>query len=423
MSSMLRESIVDAKALRASALKNAESVVIQKYSEEVKNTLEKLLEQEEEPALDLDAPPEIDAAIEPAMFEEEPAEEVEEVVQDQTDIPFTATNGMSQHDGQNLKDLPGSSDNVEVTIDLGALQEALTEINEELDNNVEIEFSAEELSEVFDDEDEQETDRKAADARKTPWFDRTDKQHAASTAKHKKDNPGGIPRGSDYDPETEKPKRYKGSSDRMRSRLEEDEEAIEAMVDGIMEKLTADMGPELSGWAGRPASQLEYEQEKALAAEAADEPDSLEEEEEEDEKQNLQESDTVSEKLTEENSELKRELEKYQSVLAEVKENLFEVNLSNARLLYTNRVLRNTSLNERQKDKIVEAISNAGSVSEAKTIFETLQSTVEASTRHSPKSLSEALGRRSSVLTASRKETKTSQDPFSDRMRRLAGIK
>jgi hypothetical protein len=85
---------------------------------------------------------------------------------------------------------------------------------------------------VVKDDDEPETgqvkegdeiDRKATDARKTPWFDRTDKQHDASTAKHKKDNPGGIPKGTDYDPETEKPKRYKGSSDRMRDRLEEDD--------------------------------------------------------------------------------------------------------------------------------------------------------------------------------------------------------
>ena len=191
-----------------------------------------------------------------------------------------------------------------------------------------------------------------------------------------------------------------------------------------MEKLTADMGAELSGWAGRPASQLEYEKDKALAADAADSSETLEEEEEdEDEKENLQESDTVRDELAAENSELKQQLEKYQSVLAEVKENLFEVNLSNARLLYTNRVLRNTSLNERQKDKIVEAISNAGSVSEARTIFETLQSAVEAKPKRSPQSLSEAIGRRSSVLTASRKETKTSQDPLSDRMRRLAGIK
>ena len=46
MSNLLKEAIVDAKALRESALKNAETIVIEKYSEEVKNTLQKLLEQE-----------------------------------------------------------------------------------------------------------------------------------------------------------------------------------------------------------------------------------------------------------------------------------------------------------------------------------------------------------------------------------------
>ncbi len=54
MSSMLNEAIVDAKALRESALKNAESTVINKYSEEVKKVLEELLEQDE---LDIAASP------------------------------------------------------------------------------------------------------------------------------------------------------------------------------------------------------------------------------------------------------------------------------------------------------------------------------------------------------------------------------
>ena len=36
MSSLLNEAIVDAKALREAALKNAETSVIEKYSEEVK---------------------------------------------------------------------------------------------------------------------------------------------------------------------------------------------------------------------------------------------------------------------------------------------------------------------------------------------------------------------------------------------------
>ena len=101
-----------------------------------------------------------------------------------------------------------------------------------------------------------------------------------------------------------------------------------------------------------------------------------------------------------------------------------DVNLSNARLLYTNRVLRNTSLNERQKETIVEAISKAGSVIEARTIFDTLQSTAQAKPKKSPQSLSEAINRnRSSVIRASRYTEKPSADPFQDRMKKLAGIK
>jgi len=98
-----------------------------------------------------------------------------------------------------------------------------------------------------------------------------------------------------------------------------------------------------------------------------------------------------------------------------------DVNLSNARLLYTNRTLGNTSLNERQKQRIVEAISKAASVEEAKTIHETLQSTVAAPLKRGPQSLSEAINRPTSVIRASRKE-EPKADPFTARMRKLAGI-
>jgi predicted nuclease with TOPRIM domain len=128
------------------------------------------------------------------------------------------------------------------------------------------------------------------------------------------------------------------------------------------------------------------------------------------------------EELVFENKQLTEKLSDYQAVIGELKEGLQDTNLSNARLLYTNRVLRNTSLNERQKDKIAEAISGAGSVTEAKTIYDTLQSTVEAKPRKAPQSLSEAIGRRNTVLRATRKEEPAS-DPFQDRMKRLAGIK
>ena len=52
MSTLLREAIVDAKALREAALKNAENMVIEKYSQEIKTAVNRLLEQE----LDFGAP-------------------------------------------------------------------------------------------------------------------------------------------------------------------------------------------------------------------------------------------------------------------------------------------------------------------------------------------------------------------------------
>ena len=56
MSSMLEQAIVDAKALRDAAIESAEEVVVERYSNQIKETVEALLEQEEGPeAEDADA--------------------------------------------------------------------------------------------------------------------------------------------------------------------------------------------------------------------------------------------------------------------------------------------------------------------------------------------------------------------------------
>jgi len=173
------------------------------------------------------------------------------------------------------------------------------------------------------------------------------------------------------------------------------------------------MGADLSGWAGRSSASMRREIEKELAHRRSTD---VEEE--------MKDLKKAQEELVFENNQLTEKLSEYQTAIGELKEGLQDTNLSNARLLYTNRVLRNTSLNERQKDKIAEAISGAGSVTEAKTIYDTLQSTVEGSSKNKkhPQSLSEAIGRRNTVLRATRKEEPAS-DPFQNRMKRLAGIK
>ncbi len=96
-------------------------------------------------------------------------------------------------------------------------------------------------------------------------------------------------------------------------------------------------------------------------------------------------------------------------------------------MLYSNKVLSSASLNERQKSKIVEAISKADTVEEAKVLYETLQSAVgpNFNKRRVPKSLNEAVERRNSVLRAHRQKAGDSDlpNPVRDRMRKLAGLK
>ena len=54
MSTMLEQAIIDAAALKEAAVKNAESLIIEKYSTEIKETIDNLLEQDEtDPLADL----------------------------------------------------------------------------------------------------------------------------------------------------------------------------------------------------------------------------------------------------------------------------------------------------------------------------------------------------------------------------------
>ena len=129
-------------------------------------------------------------------------------------------------------------------------------------------------------------------------------------------------------------------------------------------------------------------------------------------------------KLNKRLKEVVNEHKEIKKLALKLKDKLNEVNLSNLKLHYTNRILTSDSLNERQKNKVVEAIKKAVSVEETKTIFETLQSTVgTASAKVAPKSLNEVVSRRSSAFLPRRERPSKKDDSFATRMKTLAGIK
>jgi hypothetical protein len=421
MSNLLNEAIVDAKALREAALKNAETVVIEKYSEEVRDTLNKLLEQEDELGLDLGDEAGLEAGADDlgaadlgaADAGADPLAETEEeegngITEDE--IPLSATDDLAGFDGDNLGSFSGEGEGVELNINLGALQEAVAALADELNEDEEVEITEDQLEEILSEEEIEE-------AAKPDFLDLDkdgDKEEsmkdAAADAKgddkddedKKEDDDGDDKDLSKVPPQLRKHVAKKKANESLDH---------EDLINAIMEKLTVDMGADLAGWAGRSQEDKVYQIEKEMAQRVST-----------DVAEELENLKKAHEELVFENNQLAEQNNKYDQALQELKENLQDVNLSNARLLYTNRVLRNPSLNERQKNKIAEAISSAGSVTEAKTIFETLQSTVESTPKKSPKSLSEAIGRRSSVLRATRQE-QPSSDPVSDRMKILAGIK
>ena len=357
MSSLLEQAIVDAKALKEAALKNAEASIIEKYSAEVKSTLDELLEQDEAPpGMEGDFADLGGLGVPPEGGGEEPPmaampEEAPDLFEDDSGVTLSATDDLDKRDAR----LNNEDETVPVTVNLDALREAIEELENQLDEDEEIDLNEEDLASLFEEESEE------------------------------------------LDKEIEL--------------AEEEVDPLDAMADAIMEKMRVDTGADLSGWAGMRSEEKKYQMERGMAARKSTGVD-----------EEIKAMKKAQEELVFENKDLKTKIVKLAELLEQAKDNLQEVNLSNARLLYTNRVLRNTSLNERQKTKIVEAISKVGSVKEAKTIFESLQSAVSSTPNRRPQSLSEAISRPSQLIRASRHQDEKSVDPYTDRWKKLAGI-
>ena len=112
--------------------------------------------------------------------------------------------------------------------------------------------------------------------------------------------------------------------------------------------------------------------------------------------------------------EMKKEIE-------ELRSDLHETNLLNAKLLYTNKIFRAKNLKEAQKVKVLEAFDKASNVKEVKLIFETLN---EGMVNKTATPIRENLGRASKASgNAPTKQPIMEIDPQVARWQKLAGLK
>ena len=117
----------------------------------------------------------------------------------------------------------------------------------------------------------------------------------------------------------------------------------------------------------------------------------------------------------------KEDMDKMKKEIEELRSDLHETNLLNAKLLYTNKIFRAKNLKEAQKVKVLEAFDKASNVKEVKLIFETLNEGMVAKTA-TP--IRENLGRASKASgNAPTKQPIMEVDPQVARWQKLAGLR
>ena len=110
----------------------------------------------------------------------------------------------------------------------------------------------------------------------------------------------------------------------------------------------------------------------------------------------------------EEEDEMKEELNLAYETIKYLKDKINEVNLLNAKLLFSNKLFRANSLNEGQKMKVIETFDRANSVREVKLVYSTLAESLFAS--------------KSINSTKPSKNVIVESNQFANRMKKLAGL-
>jgi|LakMenE18May11ns_1017448.scaffolds.fasta_scaffold9931117_2 hypothetical protein len=120
-----------------------------------------------------------------------------------------------------------------------------------------------------------------------------------------------------------------------------------------------------------------------------------------------------------ETKKMKEELDEAMAAIETLRSELNEINLLNAKLLYTNKIFKAKNLTEAQKIKVLSAFDKATSKKEAQLVYETL---VEGLKSVNKAPIKENLGRASKSAGVSVKKPIVESNDMINRFQKLAGI-
>ena len=397
MSSMLEQAIVDAQALREAALKNAEQALIEKFAPQIKDAVESLLEES------VNTPAKKRVKYEGQIYSVMEVEDGKYTLRNETTKPFVVSEAevseLSEGDLLQEEEAAaapaGGTTPVEAppAFGPGANHETPVQFTTQYEEPV-YEFDLSELE--MDEEPEQEE----APAEEPAMDLGAEEEPAEEGGDEGDDLLAGL---------------------NLQEGIELEEEDEDDLVNEILkilgesddlleEELIVDMGHEKDGTFQTNEAMLEYYEEMEKAKKVAEE--------------KAEENENLKETL----KRFKLKNKQYKDAVEKLSDKLNETLLSNAKLVYSNKTLGDASLNERQKNKIVEAIAKARTPEEARNLHEALNATVTSGQdKKSPRTLSESVQRKSTlsgILPRRKQQVNESEEhTFAEKMKLLAGIK
>ena len=370
MSDLLKEAIADAKAVRETALANAKMALEEAFTPHLKSMLSaKLAEDEIE---------EDDDVFEGEHEDEEDEDEVEE---GGYNSPRREDDDDEDDPDEGMHDSPRREDDDD---------------EEEVDESEIIEIDGVKYAPIVS---EDEVEEGMHDGEKSPRRDDDDDE------------------GEDDDSDID----------------ESDELDLEAVIKELEEELDE---------AGDPGDEEESVNEEEIT-EGDDEEEKVDEEVvNEDEEEDLEEQSTSSGigkgtgvkkasasdeedpgkgKTHESVDAVQSELNEYKEAVVYLKDKLHEVNILNAKLLYTNKLFKEYALSNDQKLKIVETFDRAQTTREIKLVYTTLAESFTGE-KNEKKEVVKEFASKKSGGTAPSKKIISEENQVADRFRKLAGI-
>ena len=245
--------------------------------------------------------------------------------------------------------------------------------DEDEDDDLDLEAIIRELEEEAGEGEDERDDMKKEEEDKEEMDEQSD-----SSGIGKSDNKVDQASGDDYEKaETEKSSKAPGAELEDHSKVDDLKDHIELDLDSIIREI-----------------------------------EGLDEEEDNDEGEEIKEN--------EELEEVKKSLEEHREVIVHLREKINEVNLLNAKLLYTNKLFRNHNLNDGQKLKVVETFDRATNLREVKLVFTTLAESFGEVRIAKKRSVNESVASKAVASTKPKQEIVGESNDVADRFKQLA---